>query len=829
MKFDDINPIIIQPVQLDEVNMSPSALKKFTKSTDAAGIQAGFEAELIFREHNDSSGREPEYEPDYESDEPVRSIDDIIEFYSNGDFSDLSGNHARRVRDELFEEYFEWRIEQLMSDFGNEDTELVRQYIEENNWDEDEEIRNALEEAGTSEEEIDNIMNAMDRRNDGKGTAADKDLVEAYVAASERAKEKLEEMAEESIENNDENWDGAWEEFQSNSDDYSQDDWLRSIGRRYARNWEGEHDLMWPHYINIYGDEGGEGEYNVDDAQYLADSLEEALGVTVQVQSGYHQSRKNDTDWYFEPDGSLSPDENSDLPVEIVSPPMDLNTCLEMMPKFFKWAESQGAYANQSTGFHMSVSMPEHTKDNIDFVKLALFLGDKHVLEQFGRSSAHYTPSALKKIEGKIDSIDTKEAFNKMRTHMSELASKAIASSSGFGKYASINPKENYIEFRSAGGEDYFADMDKIQNTLMRYARALEIASDPKADREEYAKKLYKLIKEKTPDDDSINKVLSYFARYSAKEIPAAALKSFIKQEQSKRETQRQIDSGTLSKDYDPNGEYVIRKKENGEPVGPILHRFSATGTSAAISMATDWGAERGLDRSQMHLAHIDNVPPEILNARTAGQTDATVDRMPPINHSGNFEIYSVPSDASIYPFSAENEEQATAVLELWRRTMMTSGLNGANYRIRRNPDAAQEEPRSYIIYDRDNNTSILGFMARSSTVANERFQRYRQDHPNDNVDLRYADDATGPSVATSPVETEPQNFPAASDPTGNYVLRRREGNEGVGPVLYRFRAADTGSAIRAARQWTEARNIERQSVYLDSVSNLTQEELRAT
>jgi hypothetical protein len=58
-------------------------------------------------------------------------------------------------------------------------------------------------------------------------------------------------------------------------------------------------------------------------------------------------------------------------------------------------------------------------------------------------------------------------------------------------------------------------------------------------------------------------------------------------------------------------------------------------------------------------------------------------------------------------------------------------------------------------------------------------------------------------------------------------VLRRREGNEGVGPVLFRFSAGTTGDAINAARRWTEARGIERRSVYLDSIESLSPEELQ--
>jgi hypothetical protein len=76
---------------------------------------------------------------------------------------------------------------------------------------------------------------------------------------------------------------------------------------------------------------------------------------------------------------------------------------------------------------------------------------------------------------------------------------------------------------------------------------------------------------------------------------------------------------------------------------------------------------------------------------------------------------------------------------------------------------------------------------------------------------------------------TDQLNAPVPDDPRGNFVLRRREGNEGVGPILYRFSAGTTGDAIEAARRWTTARGIERRSVYLDSIESLSPEELRAT
>ena len=60
---------------LDEVAMSPTALRAWANSPEAQGIVAGFEAELIFRGLGSGEG---ESEPDYDEDRGANSISDIV-------------------------------------------------------------------------------------------------------------------------------------------------------------------------------------------------------------------------------------------------------------------------------------------------------------------------------------------------------------------------------------------------------------------------------------------------------------------------------------------------------------------------------------------------------------------------------------------------------------------------------------------------------------------------------------------------------------------------------------------------------------------------------
>jgi hypothetical protein len=65
----------------------------------------------------------------------------------------------------------------------------------------------------------------------------------------------------------------------------------------------------------------------------------------------------------------------------------------------------------------------------------------------------------------------------------------------------------------------------------MRFVVAMDAAMDETAYKEEYAKKLYKLL---APSEDGTN-TLKFFAQYSAGELPLSALASFVRQAQLKR------------------------------------------------------------------------------------------------------------------------------------------------------------------------------------------------------------------------------------------------------------------------------------------------------
>ena len=219
-------------------------------------------------------------------------------------------------------------------------------------------------------------------------------------------------------------------------------------------------------------------------SKVLTPSVAQYFNTKVNVFSSYHEKKKNLTDWYIEPDGSLSPNDSDDGAAEIVSPPLSASQAMTALKNFYAMAQQLNLYTNSSTGLHINVSIPQ----DIDLLKLAVFLGDQYVLQQFGRADNDYAKSAEKFIRQQAPGQVKKSGKIDIKK-LTRIAKDAT----GFHT-ASISDSGKYISFRHAGG-DYLADYTKIANTVGRFIRAMLIASDPNAYAREYQSKLVKLVK----------------------------------------------------------------------------------------------------------------------------------------------------------------------------------------------------------------------------------------------------------------------------------------------------------------------------------------------
>jgi hypothetical protein len=512
---------------LDEVKMSPSALQKWANSPDAQGIRAGFEAELIFRDTNNNGDSDYEMEPDYDADERCRSIQDIIDFFSGGDYGNLSPRQERALQEALDEQYYEWYDEQMHKDFREEAEDLIRKVmVDEGDWDLDNEIQKQLELLDLTDDEMNAIINAGERA--PKFTSSKEQILYAeanplyqkYLDAQEEAEGLLDDLIQDEVRKQGANWDAALDDFRDNYQIDDDSGFFDDVGLRWMSDVANNYDLDWPYMT------GGGGNDGSRDWDSIGDSLHNAVDMPVKVSSNYHQAVRKEGQWIVEPDTSLEPDDREDFGLEIVSPPLPLEQALEKLQAVTDWANdsSEGnAYTNSSTGLHMGVSVPFKGGD-VDYLKLILFLGDEYVLKSFGREANTYCKSAMSKFKENIKGgrADPMGVIKLMQSGLLELAHKEIQKGVGDGKYTSAHIQKGYIEFRSPGGDwlaEESADPAKLQSTMLRFARAMSLAANPAEERREYAKKLYKLV---APEGDS---QLALFSQFASGELTAEQLK----------------------------------------------------------------------------------------------------------------------------------------------------------------------------------------------------------------------------------------------------------------------------------------------------------------
>lgn len=522
---------------LFEITMSPTSLKKLSAQT---GALAGMEFEMIVPGAGDND--DGDQEPDYDFDQRCRSIQDARDFFYDGDFN--GRQDIERMSDRMQNDYAQWLYERLDRDFVNESEYLISEWIA-NNVDESEWNPDDLE-GEARQEALDEFISNVD---------AD--------PSNDYYQKALDEYREE------------------NQDSYDEGDWLDAEDLDLMSYVENAYDVTWPHWNST-----GSGEVSIEDT---ANSFQAAIGRDVKASSSYHSGRverpsTRSLHYIVEPDSSLDPDSSDDQGLEFVSPPLPIEELLSDLNKVKAWADRTGCYTNDSTGLHINVSVPGWTTgtDQLDYVKLALLLGDEFVLDSFGRAGNTYAKSAMGKI---VDIVRQRPdraqlLMNRMKQGLDQLATRLVHGRQT-EKYTSINVKNGYIEFRSPGGDWLNDNFKEIDNTLRRFTVALSAAVDPAAYRQEYLKKLYKLL-----DVSSEKDPLSYFAKYAAGELPKAALKSFVRQAQLERGVKR----GKEQPQQEPQGvdtrvDYELYSRASGA----VIDTFPARNDDEAITRLQDY------------------------------------------------------------------------------------------------------------------------------------------------------------------------------------------------------------------------------------------------
>jgi hypothetical protein len=281
---------------------------------------------------------------------------------------------------------------------------------------------------------------------------------------------------------------------------FNHEDWLRASGIRTYNDAAAVFNLEPPRFFSM---------------EQLADDFRKETGYDVVVQKGHGNRAGVSPDvWILESDSSIKPGYGYNG-VELVSPALPLDDALEAMEWITEWAKYHKARTNESTGLHMNLSIPEYNIDKLDYVKLALFIGDRYVLSAFKRYGNQYAQSALDIIEQKIENRPNTVAhiLETMKSKLNTGLMKMLHSGETT-KYTSLNTagKETYLEFRGPGNDYLNKPLPELIQTALRFAQGLVIACDENAHQAEYSKKLYKMLSANI--SDPLENTMAIFAKF---------------------------------------------------------------------------------------------------------------------------------------------------------------------------------------------------------------------------------------------------------------------------------------------------------------------------
>lgn len=227
--------------------------------------------------------------------------------------------------------------------------------------------------------------------------------------------------------------------------------------------------------------------FQVDEDQ-LMDAAERILSENLgfEFTTGGVSPGPGDTEWLITTDASVDMDMGG---IEVVSPPMPMPEFIEKAEEFIDFIQYFGS-TDSSTGLHVHMSIEGRDLDkDLDAVKLFLFHDEDYVYKFFkerkGNSMAMSIKSKLEQVDYNFEDLYKILKVNKLEKDLET------------SKYFGINMSaidENHIEFRYLGGTDYETKWNEIKSVIGKNAYDLKLAVDPDFKRQEYIKKLNRMI-----------------------------------------------------------------------------------------------------------------------------------------------------------------------------------------------------------------------------------------------------------------------------------------------------------------------------------------------
>ena len=451
-----------------EVNMSPSSLQTWLQSPASNGMTMGFEAEMCV--------------PCQTKPPQVNDIEDIIEFFSKGDFKlevaigkALASMYKRWVN-QKYNNYlsnnpdFKYDIEERVF------KELAKEYGEDEAY----------------------------------------EMIDYESPEFEKMNEKV--VADHKV-------------YFSKLPIHSTASWLKALDVRTM--------------IDMAGLDIGNKQVLTLPPEYdplfnLLDDFKSAVNTkvvnTYSIFDPADNTNKDYSNWIIEPDVTIKPTSKLSVGMEFVSPVKSISESLSDLENTIAWAKNYGCTTNESTGLHINVSVPNYNRTRLDYIKLALFLGDQYILNQFNRLYNSQCVSVLQTLRDNSNQLNDSNLLNQMRQHMTTEISRLFHNSIT-EKYVSINAKDGWVEFRGPGGDYLNHNIHSLTNVALRTAMALQIACNEELYRKEYLRKLYTLI------DPSLGvNAIDLFAKFAANELSKSELKTLIKELKKVKEIEKQDD-----------------------------------------------------------------------------------------------------------------------------------------------------------------------------------------------------------------------------------------------------------------------------------------------
>lgn len=463
----------IETITISEARMSPAYLEKQAKKL---GTLVGIEYEMIY------PGDMSEYnEPSYIDDAPAEDILSIIDFFEQS--PDFSGSDSDRLTDSLNSDFQEWldeeKYDSMWDIYKEEYIKIVayKKFLERTDHQQDmyydEKVKKVDELVHDAIGDSNNPLHILAQR--------------FFINDIKTNHDKRHELEVEWVTDN-------FATMQDVADTYR---------------------LVWPEDLDSYNEYSYESLF-----EHISDELSSLLEIEVKYDTSYHGLQRHkvgDAHYILETDSSVSSEDEEGIGIELISYPMDIETAKTHMKKISRWAIDNGVETNSTCGLHVNVSIPGLDMDQYDPIKAALFLGDTYVLEKFGREFSSYAKSAYGMIEDSIHDISIdklKEFLDIIKTNVTSFK-KSMHRYTQWGKFVSINKKEQHVEFRSMGDDWLMTDLSEILDTINRYATVLDISCDPTKYKEEYMTRLYKILSSSINIQSNSFDKLDLFMNYS--------------------------------------------------------------------------------------------------------------------------------------------------------------------------------------------------------------------------------------------------------------------------------------------------------------------------